>query len=216
MNPTPTEPSLFKEKHSLAIRLWHWLFFVAITCSMVTVLFASTLFTTRGSVDMIKEQVQQKGGVVSQDQARAVAHEYSDQLWNLHKIIGYVLSILLLSRIIIEVAHSKEEKLGHKIKNALRFTNSNNRVVSDAKHYLFVKYGYLIFYILILVMSLTGLGLAYEDVPLLNKYNYLIGDIHSITQYTLYFYILVHLIGVIRADTTKNKGIVSGMIHGNK
>jgi Ni,Fe-hydrogenase I cytochrome b subunit len=40
-------------------------------------------------------------------------------------------------------------------------------------------------------------------------------SIHEFTQYLIYFFILFHLIGVIRTDSGKNKGLVSGMINGN-
>lgn len=208
--------SLFKTSYSLAIRIWHWLTFATFTASIVMVLFASTIFKTKSNIPMVQEQIQQKGGVVSPDQARAVAHEYSDKLWMLHKYIGYGLCILLLSRIVIEVSYSKEKKLSGKIRNALAFKSQNQQQKGDRQHYLAVKWGYVIFYALFLIMALTGLGLAYEDVPLFKSNRELITNIHSFVQYLIYFYILSHIVGVIRADLTDNKGIVSSMINGGE
>lgn len=164
---------------------------------------------------MVQEQIQQKGGTVSPEQARAVAHEYSDKLWNLHKYIGYGLCFLLLCRMAIEAAYSKEKRLRSKIKNVLLFQSGNKKQKNDQRHYVLVKYGYVIFYLLFFVMAVTGLGLAYEDVPFLRTIHKPISNIHSFTQYLIYLYILTHLIGVIRADMTENKGIVSAMINGN-
>jgi cytochrome b len=65
-------------------------------------------------------------------------------------------------------------------------------------------------------MALTGLGLAFEHSPLLEDIQDPIKEVHSIVQYLIYTYLLVHLVGVIRADTGKYQGIVSGMIHGKK
>jgi Ni/Fe-hydrogenase 1 B-type cytochrome subunit len=207
-------PPFFKEKISSAIRIWHWLTFVTITASIVMVLLASTVFTIRGNIPMVQEQVQQKGGIVSSDQAKAVAHEYNDKFWNLHKYLGFALCFLFLLRVIIEVAQSSEQRLSGKIKRAVNYPKLNNRVDYNKTHYLLVKRGYVLFYLFFLVMAVTGLGLAFEDVDFLKPIHGFVKSTHSFVQYLLYFYILAHLVGVIRADLTDNKGIVSRMING--
>ena len=209
-------PSLFKTSYPLAIRIWHWLTFAIIAATITLVLLASTIFDIRDNIPMVQEQIQGKGGVVSAEQARAVAHEYRDKLWMLHKYIGYGLCLLLLSRIVLEVSYSKEQKLAAKIKKAMAFKSQNQQQKGDQQHYLLVKWGYVFFYLLFLIMALTGLGLAYEDVSILKANHELIADIHSFVQYLIYFYILSHIVGVVRADLTNNKGIVSSMINGGK
>ena len=158
--------------------------------------------------------VQRKGGSVNRDQAWSVAHAYSDKLWDTHKIIGYVLCFLLLSRVIIEVLQKKEDKLTTRIRSALSFHPVNKPEVMARDHYVLVKRGYLIFYFLFLCMALTGLVLAFEDVEFLKPLHKTASSLHSFFQWGIYAYILLHLIGVVRADLSKNKGIVSGMING--
>jgi len=214
-------PVAFREPHCLAIRIWHWTFFVVLTASLTTVLFGSTLFRTKDNITGVQEQLQGKGATVTKDQARAVAHAYSDKLWDLHKYIGYVLVGLLLSRIIIEIAMPGEEKLRTKIKRAAGVKTSGIRSGDDAEkrfaqHYSMVKWTYVIFYVLIGTMALTGLGLAFEDVPVLRTWNRSITNVHQFVQYFIYAFIIIHLVGVIRADLGKDKGLVSGMIHGGK
>ena len=201
----------FNEPKPASIRLWHWLAFLFFLASITTVIFGSTLFTTKSNIPMVQEQVQQKGGSVTEKQAWAVAHEYSDKLWTLHKFIGYGLSFLLLFRIITEVAISKEKKLAVRVRAALNYPAET----IDRKHNLLVQYGYLIFYAMFILMSITGLILAFEDVKWLDPLHQLAKNIHSIVQYGLYAYMLTHIIGVIRADLTKYGGIVSRMINGN-
>lgn len=208
--------SLFTAYYSLSIRIWHWLTFLTFTASIVMVLFASTLFTMKSNIPMVQEQIQRKGGFVSPQQARAVAHEYSDKLWMLHKYTGYVLCFLLLSRMVIEAGYSKEKRLSGKIKRALAIQSQGLEQKNDRQHYLSVRWGYVIFYGLFLIMALTGLGLAYEDVPFFRSNHKLIGNVHGFVQYLIYFYILTHIVGVIRADLTNNKGIVSSMINGGQ
>lgn len=205
--------SLFRTTYSLAIRIWHWLTFLTFTASIVMVLLASTLFTTKGNIPMVQEVVQSKGELVSPAAARAVSHEFSDKLWMAHKYIGFGLCFLLLWRIVIEFTYSNEKKLGTKIRRALAFHTQTARQRYDRKHYMLVKWGYVIFYFLFLVMAITGLGLAFEDVPLFRSAHGALADVHKIVQFLLYVYIMFHIAGVVRADVTDNKGIVSRMIN---
>jgi len=210
-----SELSLFsKQKNSLAIRIWHWLTFLGFTASLVTVLLGSTLFKTRQNVSAVMEEVAQKGGTLTKDQAWSVAHAYSDKLWDTHRIIGFVLCFLLFTRILIEFSQRKEDKLKNRIHAALKFKPADESAIQERNHYVLVKRGYLIFYLLFLCMALTGLVLAFEDVEFLKPIHKTAGNLHSFFQWGIYAYILLHLIGVVRADLRKSKGIVSGMIHG--
>ncbi len=208
--------SSFNEVHSLALRLWHWATFIVITFSIILVLMGTFMFKTRENTGMVIEQLERKGATVNNDQARAVAHEYSDKIWMMHKYVGYGLCFLLLCRVVLEVAQPSEEKFKTKIKQALSFQASSASDKEERKIYLLAKRGYLLFYFLFFIMALTGLGLAYEEVAFLDTIHDSLKNLHEFTQYTIYAYIIIHLIGVIRADTGNHKGIVSGMIHGKK
>jgi Ni/Fe-hydrogenase 1 B-type cytochrome subunit len=206
----------FNDFHSLAIRIWHWTFFVVLTASLVCVLFGSTAFKTKDNIALVQNQLKEKGAIVTKDQARAVAHEYSDKLWNLHKYFGYVLCGLLLCRIIIEIAQPSDENFKVKIKRTLGFKPVIEEEKTERRHYLRVKTVYLIFYLLILTQALTGLGLAFEDSPILKDIQKPIKNVHAFVQYFIYGFILIHLIGVINADIGKYNGLISGMVHGKK
>ncbi|MDR3716457.1 MAG: cytochrome b/b6 domain-containing protein [Puia sp.] len=216
MSSIDSSPVAFNETHSPAIRIWHWTFFIVLTASLTTVFFGSTLFKTRDNIGFVQTQLQDKGVTLSKDQARAVAHGFSDKLWDLHTWIGYVLCGLLLSRFIIEIAQPGEEKLRHRMRNALGYRPDDAGGKADRKHYILVKSTYLAFYTLFTVMALTGLGLAFEDTPPFKQWHRTLGQIHSFVQYFIYAFILLHLVGVVRADLGKRRGIVSGMIHGKK
>ncbi|MBC7509695.1 MAG: cytochrome b/b6 domain-containing protein [Ferruginibacter sp.] len=209
---TNQEVTFFRTAKPASIRIWHWLTFLFFAVTVTTVILASTLFTIKDNISMVQDQVHEKGGIVTRDQARNVAHEYSDKLWNLHKYSGYALSFLILSRIIIEIRLSKEKKLAAKIRSALGFP----AVTTERKHFLFVQYSYAIFYILFIVMATTGLILAFEDTEWLKPVQNIAKETHSIVQYALYTYFVIHIVGVIRADLTKYSGIVSRMINGKE
>jgi Ni,Fe-hydrogenase I cytochrome b subunit len=210
------ESTPFLQKHSAMIRVWHWLTFLTISASLITVLFASTVLKPRTNIKMVQDQMQKKGVTITEEQAFAVSHGFEDTMWDLHKLLGFGLTFLLAARLIIEVAQPGDEKLTVRIKKVLKLQLQNSGNKSVNKHYLIVKRGYIAFYALLLVMVLTGLGLAFgHDLAFLNQNHKLIKTIHSFCQYLMYGYVFLHLCGVIIAETGRDKGIVSGMINGN-
>lgn len=206
----------FNEPHARAIRVWHWTFFVVMTAQLVTVLFASTLFRTRNNSGMVQQELQHQGLTISQDQARGVAHAFNDRLWDWHTYIGYIICGFLVARVLIELTLSKEERLAVKIKRAVTIKRNTPGAAESQNHYLQVKWSYVIFYCLILTMALTGLCLAFDDLPIMKGIRGPARQVHSFAQYLIYGFIVLHLGGVIIADLSKHQGIVSGMIHGKK
>jgi Ni/Fe-hydrogenase 1 B-type cytochrome subunit len=166
---------------------------------------------------MVQNILKEKNVVIDNDQAFTVAHFFDDKMWDLHRLLGFGLSFLLLSRIVIEFAQSEEEKIRSRIKYALISFRQNKQNKQEIKHYLIVKGSYSLFYLLIIYMATTGLLLAFgRDLGLSRPTNHLIKEIHGFGQYLIYAFVLFHLCGVIIADMGKSKGIVSGMINGGE
>jgi cytochrome b561 len=152
--------------------------------------------------------------VVSPDQARAVAHAYSDKLWDLHKWVGFGIGLLVLLRIIIELTGPRPERLSVQLKKALRLKPADRQTKMEVQQFIQVKRIYVVFYLALLLMALTGLGLAFEDVPILRTWHSTIKQLHGFLQWVIYGFVLLHLAGVILADLGKHKGLVSRMING--
>ncbi len=128
--------SFFKLQYSAAIRVWHWLTFLFITGSMVTVLFASTLFEHHGPKPPVaqaqgqsvqKQNEEPKFDPSKQSPEDKAAHMYANKIWDVHKIIGFGLCFLLLTRVVIEVSRKKEERLVTKINKALAIQDKQQR-----------------------------------------------------------------------------------------
>jgi Ni/Fe-hydrogenase 1 B-type cytochrome subunit len=210
---TSASTSRFDEWHSAMIRIWHWTFFLLLMSTITLVLFATQIFDTRANAPMVMEEAAGRGAELTEQQSRGIAHGFSEKLWVLHTYVGYGIAFLILSRMVIEVLVSKEERLLRKLKTALKFAPADAPQKQDRLHYLFVKFGYLAFYALVLLMACTGLGLAFEEVPIFDEWHRPIKQIHELGQYGIYAYIVLHLIGVIRMDI-KHKGLISGMVGG--
>lgn len=226
---TISDKKFFTLKYSAAIRIWHWLTFLLITASMITVLIASTLFEPkRGHPD---DQAQRPAAAQQQadhdedhgehrfdpsklDPETRAAFSLQHKVWDTHKLIGFGLCFLLLSRVVIEISRKKEDRLLSRINQAFNIPVQTEDERQDKNHFLWVKRGYLVFYILFLLMATTGLIMAFEDAHFLKTIQRPAREVHQIVQYLIYAYILFHLTGVIRADMKKHKGMVSAMING--
>jgi Ni/Fe-hydrogenase 1 B-type cytochrome subunit len=206
----------FNGPHGAAIRIWHWSLFLFVSASFLTVLLASTVFRARNTAAMVRDELQAKGTVVNADQARAVAHAYSDILWDIHKWLGFGICLLVLLRIIIELTGPRPERLGTQIKKALGLKPIDRQTKIEMQQFIQVKRIYVVFYLALLLMALTGLGLAFEDIPFLRTLHSTIKQLHGFLQWVIYGFVLIHLAGVILADLGKHNGLVSRMIHGKK
>ena len=216
-NTSDSKISPFIQSHSAPLRIWHWLTFLFITGSIVTVLLNSTLLSPRDNVKMVQEQLEKKGATVTEEQAFAVSHEYEEKMWDVHKLIGYGLAFLLLVRVVIEFAQPQEEKMRNRLKNATALYKENGPAKFEYRHYLRVKRSYMLFFLLLFCMAITGLGMAFgRDLGLSRGIHGALKEIHEIVQYLMYAFIVIHLAGVIIAENGKIKGIVSGMINGNR
>jgi len=212
-----SEPS-FREKHSVALRIWHWATYFLITGSLVTVLFAKTLFNAKTNTQLVQGNLQKSNVPVTATQARSVAHEFSDLIWGWHIYIGYVLAGFLGFRILFELFQPKNQKVIPAIKNSLAYLRQTNANAKQGKHYLLVRIIYLFFYLALLVQAITGLFMAYsDDVPNLKNLRHTASDIHSVFMWVIITYIVIHLGGVLLAELGKKyKGVISDMINGGE
>jgi cytochrome b len=178
---------------------------------------ASTVLNPRKNVPIVQNVLKEKGIIVDNNQSFAVAHMYDDKMWDLHKFLGYALAFLFFSRIIIEIRQSKEEKMQTRISKMLLSYLQSPKNKKDERHYLIVKYSYLLFYALLLIMVTTGLIIAFgADLGIAGPTRHTIKEVHGFVQYFIYAFVFFHLAGVIYTDITKANGIISGMINGGK
>jgi Ni/Fe-hydrogenase 1 B-type cytochrome subunit len=203
------------KKYSFSLRLWHWLNALVITGSLLTVLLNSTILESRTTAPFIKDTLRGSGAVITDDQAKSVAHDLGDKVWAVHTWFGYGLVALLVFRLILEFFQLADQKLIRTIKNAYRqyFVTKKQREL--ARHEMVVKTIYAIFYLMLITMAVTGLFLAFEDFfEPYKAYRHAIKEVHGFIMYLILGFIIIHVIGVLLAERKDSKGIVSDMING--
>jgi Ni,Fe-hydrogenase I cytochrome b subunit len=98
---TDSISSPFIQTNSVAIRIWHWITFLVVTALMLTVLLESTILNQRKNIPLVQTELAKKGLTADNNQALAVSHLYAEKMWDLHKLLGYALTFLVLTRIVI-------------------------------------------------------------------------------------------------------------------
>jgi Ni/Fe-hydrogenase 1 B-type cytochrome subunit len=205
------------KKNSLALRLWHWGSAAAISGLLTTILFLKVIVNGR-ALGPEFQQVLQKGGLVlTQQQTRGLTHAVSEHIWTWHVYLGLILSFLLLFRIVLEFFQRGRQRFGAKLATARLYFRQQGADLQDARHSLLVKYSYVVFYLMLLVMVVTGLILTYaDDVAALHQIEHTAKEIHNVNMYLIMAFIVLHVGGVVWSELTKGRGIVSDMINGGE
>ena len=205
------------KRYSATLRFWHWANAIVISGSLITVLINSTIIKGEPTSTLIKDVLEKAGAIVSTDQARAAAHALSDHVWNIHVYFGYLLAGLLLFRLLLEFFQVKDQKLILKLK-VVYVQFKAIKMKRESRHELAVKSIYILFYLLLIIMVVTGLFLAFEDALIAYKgIRHSVKEVHGFCMYLVLAFIVVHLIGVFLAERkNESAGIVSDMINGGK
>jgi Ni/Fe-hydrogenase 1 B-type cytochrome subunit len=203
------------KRFSSSIRLWHWLNALVISGSLITVLINATLTDDHTISSFLKSKFVEAGANVTDAQAKLVSHALSDRTWGIHVYFGYALAALLLFRIIAELFQLADQKFVGKLKSAYRQFEITKQNRKAAKHELTVKILYCVFYMVLIILVITGLFLAFEDaMAAFKSIRHTVKSIHGFCMYLVLAFIALHVAGVLLAERKEGKGIVSDMING--
>lgn len=191
------------KKWSISFRVWHWVHAFVILGLLATVFLRKTFLSWRTNSEILSTELSGMSIDVSIDQATILAKAIRAPMWEWHILLGYGLAFLLLVRI------------------ALFFTQSGKQNYIDIKsasvHKKMVKLGYIGIYVILSFMAISGLSIHfYEELSLLKETAKSIKEVHELVFNAVWIFVLLHILGVVLADNTDEKGLVSDMINGGK
>lgn len=205
----------FKKYQPLSLRIWHWLNALVIVGLLLTVLLRKTLLSWRSNSALIQEKLSEAGATITPELAREIAVAIRNPLWDWHIYLGYALAGLLLGRILVAVFVEKKGIDLQSIKNIVQIRKISISERKEALHYSFVKTGYAVFYLVTLLMVISGFVLNFKsNLSLSNDFAGAIKEIHELTMWFFVVFALGHILGVVLAENSKDKGLVSDMING--
>ncbi|MBY0425814.1 MAG: cytochrome b/b6 domain-containing protein [Cytophagales bacterium] len=208
---------MFKSPIPSSIRVWHWLNTVLIFLLLGTVLVGYFFLKGKTNAPIIQASLAKSGTVIDVASAKSVAKTLSKPIWQWHKYLGFSLSALLIIRLGFELFTKNENMLFSKLIGWKTIFSSTSSLSNSEKHFIWVKFIYVVFYLCLSLIMSTGLLLAFDDdLGIEKELKTFFKEVHYYTMYYIIAFIVIHLIGVFRSELTHDRGIVSGMIHGNK
>ena len=188
------------KKWSLNFRLWHWIHATVVLGLLGTVFLRKTFLSWRTNSELLTQKLSEINLEVIADQAKVLAKAIRAPMWEWHIILGYVLTALLLWRIILFFTHSGKQ-------------NYQN-LKAESFHKKMVKIGYIGIYAILAFMSISGLVMHfYEELGLLKDTAHDIKEVHELVFNAILIFVPLHIIGVVIAENRDEKGIISNMVH---
>jgi cytochrome b561 len=148
--------------------------------------------------DIMQEYLSENDVNLERDQLVVLAKKIRQPMWIWHIYFGYVLTGLFLLRFILPIF------------GEMKFQNPLNKGLSFKEK--FQKWTYLLFYVFVAGSLFTGLMIKFGPENL----EHTMEEIHELSIYYLIAFLILHWGGVLLAELTNQKGIVSRIISGGK
>ncbi|MGI4738224.1 MAG: cytochrome b/b6 domain-containing protein [Janthinobacterium lividum] len=216
MQTTTAPPATATHDYSAAMRAWHWVNAALVSGQLLTILFQKVIVNARSAVPEFQEALTQSGGSLTEQQGRAVAHVISERIWTWHVWMGVGLAAFWLFWTVMQALDPAGRRFGARLMAAARrYRLAAPAEHADARHALLAKLSYAAFYLFITLIIATGLVLIFaDDVPFLRSIKHLSEETHNVTMYLIIGYIVLHVVGVVWSEVTKDHGLVSRMVSG--
>ncbi|WP_072349348.1 cytochrome b/b6 domain-containing protein [Flavobacteriaceae bacterium A100] len=185
-----------KLKYSKIYRIVHWAIAVSFLLLLITIFLRLTWLNKYNVAAIIENYLISTQQSLSQEELIVLAKKIRQPMWDWHIYLGYVLVGLFSIRFILPA-------FGHmKIQNPLSKNLSTKKKIQ--------KWTYIIFYVCVVISLITGLII--ELGP--KEWKKPMEAIHELGIYYLIAFIIIHLVGVILAEFTDQKGIISRIVSG--
>ncbi|HQW06260.1 MAG: cytochrome b/b6 domain-containing protein [Flavobacteriales bacterium] len=186
-----------KRSYPAVYRIVHWAIAVSFVLLIITIFLRSTWMNKYNVAAIIQDQLANTEQHVSEDQAIALAKMIRQPMWDWHIYTGYVLTGLFALRFMLPVF------------GRMKFQDPMEKGLSRIAK--FRMWTYLIFYVLVMVSLVTGLLIVWGP----KEWKEPLEQVHLLGIYYVLAFIAVHLAGVLKAEFTDGKGIVSRIVSGS-
>ncbi|EMY80548.1 hypothetical protein pgond44_11231 [Psychroflexus gondwanensis ACAM 44] len=185
-------------KYSKLYRIIHWAIAVSFLLLLITIFLRLTWMNKYNVAAIIQEYLSDTGQNLSQEQLIVLAKEIRQPMWNWHIYLGYILTGLFSLRFILPLF------------GKMNFQNPFGKNLSTKEK--FQKWTYIIFYVCVVISLATGLIIEFGPKELKKPME----EIHVLGIYYLIGFIVLHVAGILIAEFTDQKGIISRIVSGSK
>ena len=184
--------------YSKVYRIMHWSIAICTTLLIFTIFLRMTWMNKDHMADIIQNFLADKNTSLSRDELIVLAKQIRNPMWNWHVYLGYVLSGLFFIRLILPFF------------GEMKFRNPLNVALSIKQKFQY--WVYLIFTICFTFSLITGLLIEFGPKSIKHD----VEELHELSIYYLVAFLILHLGGVLLAELTNQKGIVSRIISGKQ
>lgn len=186
-----------KEKYSKIFRIIHWAIAISFLLLLITIFLRLTWLNKDNMSAIIQEYFKGIGQNLPQEQSIALARKIRQPMWDWHIYIGYVLVGLFSIRFALPFF------------GQMKFQNPFAKNLSIKVK--LQRWVYVVFYGSVITSLTTGLLIVFGPKSIQEPME----DIHVLGIYYLVTFIIVHIAGVLIAEFTDQKGIVSRIVSGS-
>ena len=185
--------------YSKVYRILHWLIAFSFILLLITIFLRKTWMEKNHVAEIIQAFLADKSyPALPEDDAILLAKKIRKPMWDWHIYLGYVLTGLYCIRLAVpffgEMKFSSPFKAGLDMKTKFQF------------------WVYLVFYACTAVSLITGLIIEFGP----KEYKKPMEEIHELSLYYLLGFMILHFGGILIAELTSDKGLVSRIISGSK
>lgn len=184
-------------KYSKIYRIIHWAIAVTFLLLLITIFLRLTWMNKENMADIIQAYLNGTDQSLSREQLIVLAKQIRKPMWDWHIYLGYVLTGLFSLRFLLPFF------------GTMKFQNPLVKNLSLKQK--FQKWTYIIFYVCVVISLITGLIIEFGSKDLKKPME----EIHVLGIYYLIAFIVIHLGGVIIAEFTSDKGIISRIVRGS-
>lgn len=185
-------------KYSKVYRIIHWAIAISFMLLLITIFLRLTWMNKYNVAAIIQDYLVGTGQVLSEEQLITLAKKIRQPMWDWHIYIGYALVGFFSIRFILPAF------------GQMKFQNPFGKNLSTKMKVQ--KWTYIIFYLCVIVSLITGLIIELGPKELKKPME----EIHILGIYYLVAFIVIHLAGVLIAEFTEQKGIISRIVSGTR
>ena len=183
--------------YSKTYRILHWLIAFAFLLLLITIFLRKTWMEKNHVAEIIQTFLKDNGyAALPQDEAISLAKKIRKPMWEWHIYLGYFLTGLYCIRLAVpffgKMKFSSPFKAGLNTKTKFQF------------------WVYLVFYTCTAVSLITGLIIEFGP----KAYKKPMEEIHELSLYYLLSFMILHFAGILIAEFTSDKGLISRIISG--
>lgn len=183
-------------KYSGIYRIFHWAIAITFLLLLITIFLRLTWMNKENMADVIQNYLNGTDQSLSRDQLIILSKQIRKPMWDWHIYMGYVLVGLFSLRFTLPFFGTM------KLQNPL--------VKNLSIKQKFQKWAYIVFYVCVVVSLVTGLIIELGPKDLKKPME----EIHILGIYYLIAFIAIHVGGVLIAEFTTDKGIISRIVRG--